>query len=281
MASQLSAGSLSLPINLTGAVAGQGGVKLTNSDTTPKITYTRPIDLGSVNRPFDVARSAANIAAGEADLQVNSVTGAGGVIKVGAGHLRFNTATYSGATTVQGGTVTLMVDAWGPALTGANGADIQQGQIVFNYTNSTTPAGTISALLTTSYASGFLTGQLRNTAATTAIGLGWADDATSKVRVAATYYGDADLNGVVDTVDFNILASKFSQAGVWAEGDFDYNGTVDTVDFNLLASNFGKPGVLASGAAASLGAIVPEPVSFATFATLAAGGLLRRRPRRC
>ena len=52
---------------------------------------------------------------------------------------------------------------------------------------------------------------------------------------------DANHDGTVDTIDFNILAANFSQAGASRSvGDFDYNGTVDTIDFNLLAANFSK-----------------------------------------
>ena len=75
--------------------------------------------------------------------------------------------------------------------------------------------------------------------------------------VRYTYYGDADLNGGVDTVDFNLLASNFGASGkVWTDADFNFDGVVDTVDFNLLAANFGKtlPGD-------SLGSVVPEPAS--------------------
>jgi len=88
--------------------------------------------------------------------------------------------------------------------------------------------------------------------------------------------GDADLNGVVDTVDFNILASNFSQTGTtWTTADFSGDGTTDTIDFNLLASNFGH----SRGAGPALGAsLVPEPTSLLAGSVLAAG-LLRRRPR--
>jgi hypothetical protein len=52
--------------------------------------------------------------------------------------------------------------------------------------------------------------------------------------------GDANHDGTVDTIDFNIFASNFSQpGGQRADGDFNYDGSIDTVDFNLLAANFG------------------------------------------
>src|SRR5262249_40949581 len=58
------------------------------------------------------------------------------------------------------------------------------------------------------------------------------------VLVRYTLYGDANIDGTVDTVDFTLLAANFSQTGKsWYDADFDYNGTVDTVDFSQLAAN--------------------------------------------
>ena len=77
------------------------------------------------------------------------------------------------------------------------------------------------------------------------------------VIVAYTLYGDANLDKVVDTVDFNLLASNFSSSvDRWSKGDFNYDGSVDTTDFNLLASNFAH--VLPASIDA-LGAVIPEP----------------------
>src|SRR5262249_24014495 len=57
---------------------------------------------------------------------------------------------------------------------------------------------------------------------------------SSAVLMRYTYSGDANLDGTVDTIDFNLLAASFGQSGKsWYNGDFSYNGTVDTVDFNL------------------------------------------------
>ena len=73
-------------------------------------------------------------------------------------------------------------------------------------------------------------------------------------------YGDATLDGIVNTTDFNILAANFgrtSGAG-WATADFSGDLHVDTTDFNLLAAHFGFT-YSESAAAASLGVFVPEP----------------------
>ncbi len=84
--------------------------------------------------------------------------------------------------------------------------------------------------------------------------------------------GDADLNGVVDTSDFNRWnANKFTTESGWCNGNFDGNGVVDASDFNIWNSRtFGTPVANA----------VPEPSSW--FALLSCGllcGWLRRRRR--
>jgi hypothetical protein len=95
-------------------------------------------------------------------------------------------------------------------------------------------------------------------------------------------YGDATLDGQIDTVDFNVLAANFGSTNAgWATADFDGDGTVDTLDFNLLASNFGFHFSLAdqmrSGALASIGSTVPEPASFGLLAVAGAAMLAKRR----
>src|SRR5262249_11456071 len=95
-------------------------------------------------------------------------------------------------------------------------------------------------------------------------------DSTS-VLLRYTLAGDANLDGNVDTIDFNNLAGNFGSTGkVWTQGDFNYDGIIDTVDFNLLASNFGS--VLSSA-----NALVPEPAVFAPLAVPIAGLIHRRR----
>jgi hypothetical protein len=63
------------------------------------------------------------------------------------------------------------------------------------------------------------------------------------VLVRYTYFGDANLDGIVSILDFNILATNFGKSGMtFGQGNFDYgaDGTVNILDFNLLATNFGK-----------------------------------------
>lgn len=52
---------------------------------------------------------------------------------------------------------------------------------------------------------------------------------------------DADLNGIVNSADFTIVASNFQKTGMtWLTGDFNGDGKVNALDFNSLASKFGS-----------------------------------------
>ena len=107
-----------------------------------------------------------------------------------------------------------------------------------------------------------------------------ADVDTMVHTVFNTEYGDANLDGKINALDFNVLSSNFGKSSqIWSAGDFNGDGIVNTSDFTTMASHFGfvapSPDVALSG----LGINVPEPAS---FGIIAAGSLLliRRRTRR-
>lgn len=101
------------------------------------------------------------------------------------------------------------------------------------------------------------------------------------VLMKYTYYGDANLSGVVDnTSDYSLWASGFTSGGSlggWLYGDFNYDGVVDnTVDYSLWATGF-----TSGGGPLDAGGVqpVPEP-STLVLAALGLGGvatMLRRR----
>ena len=72
--------------------------------------------------------------------------------------------------------------------------------------------------------------------------------------------GDANLDGVVDAADLNILGSHWQSdtATSWCEGDFDVDGDVDVGDLNALGLNW-QLDVSAPAASATL--TIPEPVT--------------------
>src|SRR5207248_10943575 len=95
-----------------------------------------------------------------------------------------------------------------------------------------------------------------------------------------TYSGDANLDGVVNSADFDLLAANFNSSSNlnWVNGDFNYDGTANALDFNMLASNFGQ--TLPSGSLSpGLGTLVPEPASVMGAGWLAYSLARRRRDR--
>jgi hypothetical protein len=104
--------------------------------------------------------------------------------------------------------------------------------------------------------------------------MGQSIDNTS-VLVRLSYNGDANLDGKVNALDFNALATNFGKtpgSDVWTQGDFNYDGSVNTSDFTMLAGNFNATPLSDPPV---LGTLVPEPATIASLVAL--GALLRRR----
>ena len=115
---------------------------------------------------------------------------------------------------------------------------------------------------------------------------------SGQIEVAYTLLGDANLDGLVNGSDFNILAANLNQSITgWDQGDFNYDGLVNAADFNDLAANFnqGVSGAATAGDVAALDAFaaanglslptssVPEPAS--AMMVMAGLGILARRRR--
>lgn len=90
-------------------------------------------------------------------------------------------------------------------------------------------------------------------------------------ELVGTQFGDVDLNGTVEFLDFLVLSANFGQTGGWREGDFDGNGEIDFVDFLILSQNFSNSSEVTASA-------VPEPNTFSlgAFALLGVLSLGRR-----
>ena len=143
-----------------------------------------------------------------------------------------------------------------PAISITGGTlDLTNNVMVIDYTGAS-PLATIRGLLTTGYANGAWTGPGINSSAAAskpATALGYAEASTvganslagptdsTSVIVAYTLTGDANLDGVVNTIDFNMLAADFnSRSGSWTGGDFNYDGVVNAEDFDAIARNYGQ-----------------------------------------
>ena len=234
--SEMGSGYIGMPITLDSAstfvVSSSGGLCFGSTATIDTNGYLLTVDISNNSALND---------------WLGNVIGSGGLTKIGDGTLILDGAnTYTGLTTVVGGTLELELDAQEPVLTGG-GADIQRGKLVFDYT-TTNPASTIEGLLATSYGNDFASGQICNTtAAATDWSLGWVDDGTEhQVTVMATPSGDANLDGVVDTVDEDTVDANLGTGTMWQQGDFTYNGVVGLADLTEVQTNLGERAPLGS-----------------------------------
>lgn len=235
-----------------------------------------------------------------------SISGAASLVKSGAGTLVIESGNaYTGGTTVSAGTLvaakldngTLAISGGTvqlsakplpnqlsgttvvPALSISAGAklDVTNNTVVIDYTSE--DGATLAATVRQQLADGRLLTSLPGSGNR----IGYADTAVlgagtfggvgvdaSSIVVLYTFGGDANLDGKVNTIDFNLLAGGFGTGSTWLAGDFDYNAVVDSVDFGIFVGNHG-----AQLPAASLGTVVPEPTTLAGIACACAMGCRR------
>ncbi len=92
----------------------------------------------------------------------------------------------------------------------------------------------------------------------------------SSVLVKYTWFGDSNLDGVVDSSDYALIDTGFTASGAltgWVFGDYDYSGTIDGSDYALIDTGL----ISQSG-------VLPEPTTFGLFG-MGMLHLLRRRRR--
>jgi hypothetical protein len=258
-----------------------------------------------------------------------TITGAGKIadsgafIKSGTGTLTLGTGLSVGSMSITGGTLKLdagVSGGSGPAvssaitltslsITGSSVLDVNNNHIIITYGLSD-PITTIAGYIKSGYNGGHWNGPgiISSAALTNASGLlygvGYADGAdgvvaglaSGQIEVAYTLLGDANLDGIVNAADFNILAANYNQNVTgWDQGDFNYDGLVNSADFNALAANFNQSvsGTASAGDVAALDAFaaanglslptlanVPEPATGSLLLIAAAGLLTPRRRKR-
>jgi hypothetical protein len=220
-------------------------------------------------------------------IQTDTIAGAidgTGSISVGVGHaltadhVRQSALAVTGLLVINPGRSSMKASNIG-SLTIASGAAVDLGDN--DLTLGASSAASIRGWLVSGFAGGAWTGPgIRSSVAALIAAdssnmhktaLGYFDTGTPLVRY--TYSGDANLDGTVNALDFNALASNFgTNSPQWTSGDFNYDGVVNTLDFNALASNFG----MTLPQSASLGGVVPEPAVFGALLGLV---ICRRRTR--
>jgi beta-glucanase (GH16 family) len=142
-------------------------------------------------------------------------------------------------------------------LNGTATLDVNNCTVWINYGSNPDPITTIAALLNSGFNGGTWngTGIMSSAAAANAAsyGLGYADSAdpgnpaglgSGTIEIKYTLLGDANLDGVVNAIDFGILAANFNKGVTgWDQGDFNYDNIVNAIDFGDLAANFNKGAV--------------------------------------
>ncbi len=183
--------------------------------------------------------------------------------------------------------------------------DISNNHFIINYASGADPVATIRSYLSSGYNNGNWNGlgiDSSSAAANHNYAVGYGDSAdpgdpaglsSNQVEIKYTLYGDANLDGKVDSADLGLLADNYGASNaVWDRGDFNYDGKVDSADLGLLAINYGQSAgsnadVVTAADWSALDAFaaangvtltdVPEPTSAVMFVMAGLGIPLRRR----
>jgi hypothetical protein len=179
--------------------------------------------------------------------------------------------------------------------------DLTNTHLFIDYGAGPDPIASIAAWIASGYAGGSGMAQASCPPPPRPIpnyGIGYADSAdtgnpanlsSGTIEIKYTLLGDANLDGVVNAIDFGILAANFNKGVTgWDKGDFNYDNVVSAVDFGELAANFNKgasgasigpsalsdPALVAFAQANGLMADVPEPAQdFGAEYTMSGGSL--------
>ena len=194
---------------------------------------------------------------------------------------------------VTGLTITGTNDHWNGSL------DLDNNVLLIDY-GSSSPIQAVQNQVKNGYANGAWNGPGINSTAASATGLhrmavGFAEAASLGVGsflgqpvdnttliLRTTFSGDANLDGVVSTADFAMMAGSFGKSSqFWTSGDFNYDGVINSLDFNAIATNFGQsmssPSLDPAPDAPALGNVVPEPMALAMLTVFGFAGVRRRR----
>jgi hypothetical protein len=188
------------------------------------------------------------------------------------------TSLSNGALTVENGVTVVLASSQtltALQLNGTGTLDVGQSSVIINYGTGPDPAATMLQWLASGSNGGAWngTGIVSSAAAVTpGYGVGFGDGAdgiaagvtAGQIKLMYTLNGDVDLNGIVNGVDFGILAPNLNMAAPkgWEQGDFNYDGVVNGIDFNEMSANFNQAVSTSSGTqTTNLTAATTTPVS--------------------
>jgi autotransporter-associated beta strand protein len=313
----------------SGAISNAGTLNFTRTDTT---TIAGAIGgSGTVNQTHGIL----NLNGAVTGQNLHAISGQ---VNLGAGDTGGTNPNHSLAllTIDDGSSVQLtlsgaqVVKASALSIPGTGFLDVTNNVFILDYAGATEiPAQTaaVAALLNSGFAGGAWNGPGINSSRATDFanngsqgqyltGVGYMSGAlvsgsylgrpvdAGSVITRYTYYGDADLNGQVNSADYTLIDSAYAalhdaDTGTtavinWVNGDFNYDGKIDGADYAMIdttaAFTNGQPlpdsfieareQQFGPSYAAGLAAIqaVPEPASFGML--LLGGALLGLRRRR-
>jgi hypothetical protein len=249
--------------SLTLQGAGSNGATIQVDQGT--VVLNLPTTLAS-NTTFNVAPGATLVIGNP--LTINSgvsLTQSGGgvviyqsTISVASGaSVTFANSTYVQSISMAAGATTSLTGAGTVlelgSLQSGGTFDLNNNSLLINYSGSSDPIALVRAELTSGNNGGAWNGPgIMSTAAqhNPAYSLGYADAAdpgnpaglaSGTILVKYTLLGDADLNGVVNGIDYGIFAANFNTSvTAWDQGDFNYDGIVNGMDFIALADNLNQ-----------------------------------------
>ena len=262
-------------LTLAGAVTGSGQLTVAGAGTTTLAT-TATVAVPYVSVTGTLALAANNASAPLVRTVPSLSIGAGGLVTLATGTGRTLLVPSSVSMSVSG-----RLDLGGNDLLSPNG-----GLAVVNAWAATGYAGgtwagpgldTSAAAANRLLAVGVIPNTVNGTTPLYATFDGRPAAATD-VLARVTYYGDANLDGVVNATDYTRLdAGTVTHATGWINGDFNYDGVIDGSDYALADNAFNRQTAAAAATPAGVVAAVPEPTGLAVVVTAAALVAGRRR----
>jgi autotransporter-associated beta strand protein len=308
-------GSADVSTNRALSLGGTTGGGIVDSSGTGSVSFTADFPAGGAgSKTFTLTGSNTKTNTIGGIIRDNSATNKTSLVKSGSGAWNLAAAnTYTGATTVSGGTLLLsgsIANSASVTVTGGTlqlradqsvkSLDVQRSNTgnqfldLNNHSLKIVAADLVAAqnALTTQIATSGTDGIYDSTSTASNTGVGY-NVVSNYVLVKKTLLGDANLDNAVDFLDLATLAQNYNTTTSanpdwWARGDFNYDGSVDFLDLAAMAQNYNTslPSAPIPGASADFNhdlaaafAGVPEPSSTPLIALAAAIGFARRTAR--
>jgi autotransporter-associated beta strand protein len=275
--------------------------------TTQSFFTARPITLGSHGGQFSPAASTTLTLTGTITADGGMTVNGPGTLVLGgsaAGTLFPSLDITGGQLTFAPASKSALVTA-GLSFSGTGKLDLEGDDMIVEGTSSAIAATNLTNIsndIKTGFSagSGYWNGSVGivssqavlNTKSLTALGyrqsagglFDGVNTTTNDVLVKYTYYGDANLDGVVNGADYQQIDMGYGMHLTgWSNGDFNYDGVVDGSDYSLIDNTFNQ--ITATGASPlvmvsldGISSAVPEPAMIALLG-VGAGALLVRRRR--